>query len=309
MNRIGVIGVGYLGSQHARILSSFEEYKLSCVVDIDKEKADRVAKEYNTVSLYNWKDAIPLIDCAVVATPTSTHFEISRGLMENGKHVLVEKPITEKIEEAEELVDVAKKSGVIFHVGHVERFNPALREAKKIMKNPRFIEVHRLGTFSHRSIDIDVVLDLMIHDIDIVLDIVNSEPREIKSAGAKVLTSKIDIANARIEFESGCVANLTASRVYGKKVRKLRVFQPFKYISIDYKDQEVKVYSLEDFSIKEEFLEIEKAEPLKIELMNFLKSVDGKNGEGVSGEEGLKALRVAYKILEEMKSDFLNDFK
>lgn len=309
MNRIGVIGVGYLGSQHARILSSFPECKLSCVVDIDKEKAERVAKEYNTIPLYNWKDAIPLIDSAVVATPTSTHFEISKGLMEKGKHVLVEKPITEKIEEAEELVSFAKKTGIVFHVGHVERFNPALNEAKKIMKNPRFIEVHRLGTFSHRSIDIDVVLDLMIHDIDIVLDIVKSEPLEIKSAGAKVLTSKIDIANARIEFESGCVANLTASRVYGKKVRKLRVFQPFKYISIDYKEQEVKVYSLEDFSIKEEVLQVQKVEPLKIELLNFLSSINGKDGKGVSGEEGLKALKLAYKILEEMKSDFLNDLK
>ncbi len=304
MNRIGVIGVGYLGSQHARILSSISECKLSCVVDIDKERADRVAKEYNTIPAYNWKDSITLIDSAIVATPTCTHFEISKGLIEKGKHVLLEKPITEKIEEAEELVNCAKKTGIVFQVGHVERFNPALNEARKIMKNPRFIEVHRLGTFSYRSMDIDVVLDLMIHDIDIVLDIVRSEPLEIKSAGAKVLTSKIDIANARIEFESGCVANLTASRVYGKKVRKLRVFQPFKYISIDYKDQEVKVYSLQDFSIKEEILQVARAEPLKIELLNFLKSVNGKDGKGVTGEEGLKALKLAYKILEEMKSDF-----
>lgn len=305
MNRIGVIGVGYLGSQHARILSSISECKLSCVVDIDKEKADRVAKEYKTVPVYKWEDAIPLIDSAVVATPTSTHFEISKGLIESGKNLLVEKPITEKIEEAEELVEYARRAGVVFQVGHVERFNPALIEARRIIKNPRFIEVHRLGTFSYRSIDIDVVLDLMIHDIDIVLDIVQSEPLEIKSAGARVLTSKIDIANARLEFESGCVANLTASRVYGKKVRKLRVFQPFKYISIDYKDQEVKIYSLEDFFIKEELLRIEKAEPLKLELLNFIKSIDGKDGKGVTGEEGLKALKLACKILEEMKSDFL----
>lgn len=310
MNRIGVIGVGYLGCQHARILSSISECRLTCVVDIDKEKADRVAKEYNTIPIYNWKDAIPLIDLAVVATPTLTHFEISKGLIEKGKHVLVEKPITEKIEEAEELVDCARKTGMLLQVGHVERFNPALREARKIIENPRFIEVHRLGTFSHRSIDIDVVLDLMIHDIDIVLDIVRSEPSEMKSAGAKVLTSKIDIANSRIEFNSGCVANLTASRVYGRKVRKLRIFQPFKYISVDYKDQEVKVYSLQDFSIKEEVLQIEKAEPLRIELLNFLKSVNGKGGKGVTGEEGLKALRLAHKILNEMKSDFLeNDLK
>lgn len=310
MNRIGVIGVGYLGSQHARILSSISECKLTCVVDIDKERADRVAKEYKTTPIYNWKDAIPLIDLAVVATPTLTHFEISKGLMEKGKHVLVEKPITEKIEEAEELVDYAKRTGMLLQVGHVERFNPALREARKIIENPKFIEVHRLGTFSHRSIDIDVVLDLMIHDIDIVLDIVKSEPSEIKSVGAKVLTSKIDIANSRIEFDSGCVANLTSSRVYGRKVRKLRIFQPYKYISIDYKDQEVKVYSLKNFSIKEETLQIEKEEPLRIELIKFLRSVNGKGGEGVTGEEGLKALKLAHKILEGMKSDFLeNDLK
>lgn len=310
MNRIGVIGVGYLGSQHARILSSISECKLTCVVDIDKERADRVAKEYKTIPIYNWKDAIPLIDLAVVATPTLTHFEISKGLMEKGKHVLVEKPITEKIEEAEELVDYTKRTGMLLQVGHVERFNPALREARKIIENPKFIEVHRLGTFSHRSIDIDVVLDLMIHDIDIVLDIVKSEPSEIKSVGAKVLTSKIDIANSRIEFDSGCVANLTSSRVYGRKVRKLRIFQPYKYISIDYKDQEVKVYSLKNFSIKEETLQIEKEEPLRIELINFLRSVNGKGGKGVTGEEGLKALNLAHKILEGMKSDFLeNDLK
>ncbi len=305
MNRIGVIGVGYLGSQHARILSSISECRLTCVVDIDREKANMVAKEYNTTPIYNWKDAIPLIDLAVVATPTITHFEITKGLIEKGKHVLVEKPITERVEDAEELVDYARKKGILLHVGHVERFNPALREARKIIANPRFIEVHRLGTFSHRSIDIDVVLDLMIHDIDIVLDIVKAEPLEIKSAGAKVLTSKIDIANSRIEFDSGCVANLTASRVYGRKVRKLRIFQPFKYISVDYKDQEVKVYSLQDFSIKEQILPIEKEEPLKIELLNFLKSVNGKGGKGVTGEEGLKALKLAYKILNEMKSDFI----
>jgi predicted dehydrogenase len=305
MNRIGVIGVGYLGSQHARILSSISECKLTCVVDIDKERADSVAKQYNTIPVYNWRDAISLIDSAVVATPTSTHFEISKELMERGKHVLVEKPLTEKVEEAEELVDCARKAGIVLQVGHVERFNPALCEAKKLMNNPRFIEVHRLGTFSYRSIDIDVVLDLMIHDIDIVLDIVNSEPVEIKSAGVKVLTSKIDIANARIEFESGCVANLTASRVYGKKIRKLRVFQPFKYISIDYKDQEVKIYSLENYSIKEEVLNVEKGEPLKIELINFIRTIQGKDGKGVTGEEGLKALKLAHKILKEMKSDFL----
>lgn len=305
MNRIGVIGVGYLGSQHARILSSISECELSCVVDIDKEKADRVAKEYKTIPVYRWEDALPLIDSAVVATPTSTHFEISKGLIESGKNLLVEKPMTERIEEAEELVDYARKMGVVFQVGHVERFNPALTEAKRIIKNPRFIEVHRLGTFSYRSIDIDVVLDLMIHDIDIVLDIVRSEPFEIKSAGAKVLTAKIDIANARIEFKSGCVANLTASRVYNKKVRKLRIFQPFKYISIDYKDQEVKVYSLEDFSIKEEVLRIEKVEPLKLELLNFLKSINGKDGKGVTGEEGLNAMKLAHQILKEMKLDFL----
>ncbi len=303
MNRIGVIGVGYLGSQHARILSTLKECKLTCVVDIDMNKADKIAREYNVTSLYDWRKSLSLIDSAVVATPTSTHFEISKELIKRGKHVLVEKPITEKIEHAEELIECAKKSGTILQVGHIERFNPALKEAKKILDSPKFIEVHRLGTFSARSIDIDVVLDLMIHDIDIVLDIVHSKPKEIRAVGAKILTSKLDIANARIEFDSGCVANLTASRVYGKKVRKLRLFQPFKYISIDYKEQEVKVYSLQDYSIKEETIKIEKVEPLKIELQSFLGSINGNTKEGVSGEEGLNALRLAYQILKEIKAN------
>ncbi|MGQ9618035.1 MAG: Gfo/Idh/MocA family oxidoreductase [Candidatus Aminicenantia bacterium] len=306
MNRIGVIGVGYLGSQHARILSTLPDCKLTCVVDINRERVKKIAKEFSTSPLFNWKDAIPLIDSAVVATPTSIHYEISKGLIEKGKHVLVEKPITEKIEQAEELIEIAYKKGLVFQVGHIERFNPALREAKEIIDNPRFIEVHRLGTFSARSIDIDVVLDLMIHDIDIVLDIVKSEPKEIRSVGAKVLTQKIDIANARIEFESGCVANLTASRVYGKKVRKLRVFQPFKYISVDYKDQEVKVYFLDNLTIREEILVVEKVEPLKIELESFLKSINGEKN-GVTGEEALKALRLAYKILKEMKMEIFEN--
>lgn len=304
--KVGVIGVGYLGSQHARILSNLEGVSLAGVCDIDIQKGIEVSKKYNTEFYPDRKDLIKNIDAAVVATPTNTHFEIAKELLDMGKPTLVEKPITKDVEKGQKLIEISKKNKTFLQVGHLERFNPALQKAKEIIKDPKFIEVHRLGVFSLRSLDIDVILDLMIHDLDILLDIVKSEPKEIKAIGVNVLTDKIDIANARIEFESGAVANLTASRVYGRKVRKLRIFQPFNYISIDYKDQEVKVYTLKDSKITEENLTIQKEEPLKKELENFINSIEGSEKILVSGEDGLRALDLAQKIFNSCKKEYIN---
>jgi predicted dehydrogenase len=224
------------------------------------------------------------------------------NLLKNGKHVLVEKPITETIEQAEQLVDLARKNGLILQVGHLERFNPAVEAVENMISEPKFIEVQRLGSFSARSLDVDVVLDLMIHDLDIILALIKDEVGVIRSSGIHVLSEKIDIANARLEFKSGCVATLTASRVHQGKVRKLRIFEPTSYYSIDYIDQEVKVFPLSGRQTDIKTLKIKKEEPLKKELENFLRcQAEGRPGK-VSGEEGLRALRLAYDVLKEIET-------
>jgi len=242
------------------------------------------------------------IDAAIVATPTSEHFSIAMKLLSKGKSVLVEKPITETVEQAEKLVAKANKSGAILQVGHLERFNPAVEAVENVISEPKFIEVQRLGSFSARSLDIDVVLDLMIHDLDIILALIKDDVKAIRSSGIHVLSEKIDIANARLEFTSGCVATLTASRVHQGKVRKLRIFEPTSCYSIDYIDQEVKVFPLNGRQTDIKNLKIEKEEPLKKELKNFFSCIgDGKEGK-VSGEEGLRALQLAYNVLQEAET-------
>lgn len=220
-----------------------------------------------------------------------------------GKLFLLKKPITETVEQGEKLVQIAKEKNIILQVGHLERFNPAVEELEKIVTEPKFIEVQRLGSFSARSLDIDVILDLMIHDLDIILALVKDEVKVIKATGTHVLTDKIDIANARLEFNSGCVANVTASRVHHGKIRKLRVFQPNVYFSVDYIDQEVKVFSLDGEKINTQTLKIKKEEPLKKELDNFLQGVMGKKKIKVTGEEGLTALKLAYQVLKEARAE------
>ncbi|HOI45689.1 MAG TPA: Gfo/Idh/MocA family oxidoreductase, partial [Candidatus Aminicenantes bacterium] len=247
----------------------------------------------------NYEDMIDDIDAAVVATDTSAHFTVSMNLLQQGKHVLVEKPITETVEQGEALVDVAKKNGLILQVGHLERFNPAVEAVENMISDPRFVEVQRLGSFSARSLDIDVVLDLMIHDLDIILALIKDEVVAIKSTGIHVLSEKTDIANARLEFKSGCVATLTASRVHQGKVRKLRIFEPTAYYSIDYIDQEVKIFPLDGRQTDIRTLKIQKEEPLKKELKNFLDCIIQGRMTKVSGEEGLRALRLASSVIHE----------
>ena len=300
--KVGIIGVGYLGTQHARILSYLEKAELIGVADIDFKKAMVIGNRHGVKYYYNYENMLDEIDAGIVATPTSEHFAISMKLLKEGKSVLVEKPITETIEQAEELVSVADKNGLILQIGHLERFNPAVEALENLISEPKFIEVQRLGSFSARSLDIDVVLDLMIHDLDIIMALIKDEVKVIRSSGIHVLSDKIDIANARLEFASGCIATLTASRVHQGKVRKLRIFEPTSYYSIDYIDQEVKVFPLNGRQTDIKTLKIKKEEPLKKELQNFFRCIiDGKKRK-VTGAEGLRALKLAYSVLNEAES-------
>jgi predicted dehydrogenase len=297
--RVGIIGVGYLGTQHARILSYLEEAELKGVADIDFQKAMQIGNRHGVAYHQNYEEMLDEIDAAVVSTPTTEHFSIAMDLLHRGKSILVEKPITETMEQAEQLIEAAKSSGLILQVGHLERFNPAVEAVETMIREPRFIEVQRLGSFSSRSLDIDVVLDLMIHDLDIIAALIKEEVSVIRATGIHVLSEKIDIANARLEFKSGCVATLTASRVHQGKVRKLRIFEPTVYYSIDYIDQEVKIFPLDRSRTDIKTLRIQKEEPLKKELRNFVDCVRLRKTSKVSGEEGLRALRLAYGVLKE----------
>ena len=300
--RVGIIGVGYLGTQHARILSYLEEAELKGVADIDFKKAVEIGNRHGVAYYQNYEEMMGEIDAAIVATPTSEHHPISLNLLRNGKSVLVEKPITETVEQGEELVGEAKSSGLVLQVGHLERFNPAVEAVETMIREPRFIEVQRLGSFSARSLDIDVVLDLMIHDLDIVMALIKDEVSIIRASGIHVLSDKIDIANARLEFKGGCVATLTASRVHQGKVRKLRIFEPTVYYSIDYIDQEVVVFPLDRRQTDIKTLRIQKEEPLKKELRNFLDCIRLGKTSKVTGEEGLRALRLAHEVLKEAEA-------
>ncbi len=300
--RIGIIGVGYLGTQHARILSYLEGAELKGVADIDLKKSMIIGNRHGVSYYQNFVDMLDEIDAAIVAAPTSEHYSITEKLLKEGKAVLVEKPMTDTVEQAEELVDLAKKNQLVLQVGHLERFNPAVEALQDLISEPKFIEVQRLGSFSARSLDTNVVLDLMIHDLDIILDLIKDDVKVIRSSGIHVLSEKFDIANARLEFESGCVATLTASRVHQGKVRNLRIFEPTAYYSIDYIDQAVKVFPLNGRQTDIKDLKITKEEPLKKELQNFIQCIgDGKTRK-VSGAEGLRALRLAHKVLAEIET-------
>ena len=300
--RVGIIGVGYLGTQQPRILSYLEEAELKGVADIDFKKAVEIGNRHGVAYYQNYEEMMGEIDAAIVATPTSEHHSISLNLLQNGKSVLVEKPITETVEQGEELVREANSSGLVLQVGHLERFNPAVEAVETMIREPRFIEVQRLGSFSSRSLDIDVVLDLMIHDLDIIMALIKDEVSVIRATGIHVLSDKIDIANARLEFKGGCVATLTASRVHQGKVRKLRIFEPTVYYSIDYIDQEVVVFPLDRRQTDIKTLRIQKEEPLKKELRNFLDCIRLGKTSKVTGEEGLRALRLAHGVLREARA-------
>lgn len=300
--RVAVIGAGVFGRHHLRVLSQCLGVELAGVVDIDLEKAAAVAAEYSCRAYPSLEALDGQADAAIVAAPTSEHATIGCALLERGIDVLVEKPIARDLASARLLVEIAARHGRILQVGHLERFNPAVTALKQIIRLPLFFEVHRLSLFSPRSLDVDVVLDLMIHDLDIVLDFAGMLPEEIRAAGISILSDKVDIANVRLAFPGGCIANLTASRVSTERVRKLRVFQPHQYISLDYQKQEAAIFTV---SGKQQIgfqpLTVVKEEPLRVEVEAFLKAVRTRTRPFVSGEDGLRALGVALAILDKIE--------
>jgi predicted dehydrogenase len=298
--RVGVIGVGHLGRQHARLYTELAGVELSAVVDILPERAAEVGRAYGARPLTDFHQIFGEVDAVSLAVPTTRHAEIGLELLRRGIDVLVEKPIAASSDEAQALIDAAARHGRILQVGHVERFNPVVRAACEVATRPQFFEIHRLAAFSPRSLDIDVVLDLMIHDIDIVLSLVRAQVTEVRAVGIPVLSKKADIANARVEFETGCVANFTASRVSFEKIRKLRFFQPHDYISVDTATQKGTMVSLRMGQVQERKLEPEVVEPLKLELMSFLDCVRTRDNPIVTGDDGLRALKLALSINEEI---------
>ena len=296
MTRIGVVGTGYLGRLHARVLTEMPEAEVAGFVEVD----DTVAFELSqTLGLHRFESIAELaeaVDCAVVATPTTTHYDIACQLIEAGRDVLVEKPITPDAEQGRRLVEIAKKNNRVLQVGHVERYNPAIVAVAPQLHDIRYIEAERLGVFVGRSLDIDVLLDLMIHDLNLVLSLLNSKVTEVRAVGVPVLTEKVDITNVRLELENGAVANLTASRVSQERVRKVRFFSSEVYISVDTKEQEVKGFRLTNGVIEPIPVSIVKKEPLRAELESFLQCVRDRTRPLVSGEDGVAAVALAKQV-------------
>jgi predicted dehydrogenase len=305
--RVAVIGVGHLGRHHARILSHLEGAKLTATVDTRFERAEETAAPAGATPLRDYRDLFGNVDAVTIAVPTELHREVAIPFLERGVAVLVEKPMARSLDEAEAMIAAARASGATLAVGHTERYNPAVTAVVPMVTSPRFIEVHRLGAFPDRSLDIDVVFDLMIHDLDVILSLVRSPVTSIEAVGVPVLTDKFDIANARLRFASGCIANLTASRISRDRVRKIRFFQPETYISIDYAAQEVEGWRLVRRnggrpSIEGGALPIQKDEPLRRELADFVRAVNTRSKPMVDGEAGRAALDLATRIAEKMES-------
>ncbi|MFN7980799.1 MAG: Gfo/Idh/MocA family oxidoreductase [Vicinamibacterales bacterium] len=303
--RVAAIGVGHLGRHHARILGTLPDATLVAVADTNRPRADEIAAANNTRAVYDARELIGQVDAVSIAAPTEQHLAIALPFLEAGVHVLVEKPMARTLDEADTMIAAAKKSGAVLAVGHTERFNPAVEAARPLLKDPRFIEVHRLGTFPERSLDIDVVFDLMIHDLDIVLSLVPSEVESIEAVGVPVLTGRVDIANARLRFANGCIANLTASRISRDRVRKIRFFQPAAYVSIDYGAQKVEMYRLVKGagpmpSIEGGDLPVVNEEPLKRELQDFVTAAATGRPPMVDGAQGRRALALAAAITSKM---------
>ena len=295
---MAVIGAGSFGRHHLRILSKSSNAQLAGVVDSNPDRAAAAAAEYACPIFTSPEELAGKADAAIVAVPTSAHAEVGCALLENGIDVLVEKPIAHDLASARRLVETAARHGRILQVGHLERFNPAVAALKNMVRLPLFFEIHRLSLFNPRSLDVDVVLDLMIHDLDIVLDLVGAMPEEIRAAGISILSDKVDIANVRLAFPGGCVANLTASRVSTERVRKLRLFQPHQYISLDYQKQDAMVFTVSgNQQIGFQPLSVAKDEPLRLEIEAFLEAVGSRRRPPASGEEGLRALEIALAIL------------
>jgi predicted dehydrogenase len=301
--RVGVVGVGHLGRHHARLLAATPGARLMAVSDLSAERAQAAAAATGAEVLTDYRSMIGKVDAVSIAVPTIDHVTVAREFLNAGVHVLVEKPMTTTLAEAEELITLAEKVGRVLAVGHTERFNPAVAAAIPLVKHPRFIEVHRLSGFPERSLDIDVVFDVMIHDLDIVLAIDPSEVVSVTAVGVPVLSPKVDIANARLKMASGCTVNLTASRISRDKVRKVRFFQPDMYVSVDYGEQELDVWRIVPQEggrpkIEGGSLPVEKGEPLGRELHDFVDAVRTGRPPKVTGRDGYRALQLATRVAE-----------
>lgn len=300
--RVAVVGAGSFGKNHLRVVHNSPHASLAGVYDLNSARATEMAAPYGCPVFESLEQLASQADAAIVATPTTSHSEIGCRLVELGLDVMVEKPISNTLAGAKALVESAQRRGKILQVGHLERFNPAILALESVITTPLFFEVHRLSEFSPRSLDVDVVLDLMIHDLDILLAITGKKPEEIRAAGISILSQKVDIANVRLQFPGGCIANITASRVSTERVRKLRLFQPHEYISLDYGRQDAVRFRVKPpMAIDFAPLPVVKDEPLRLELEEFLESISTGRPPRVTGEQALAALEVALEILAKIE--------
>jgi len=302
--RAAVVGVGALGQHHAKVYASLPGVSLMGVVDCLPDRSEAIARPLGVAAYTDHRSLFGKVDVVSIATPTTLHADIGEQFLDNGVHVLVEKPISNTLEGADRLILAAKRNGRLLQVGHLERFNPAVRSLRDIVREPRFFEAHRMGLFSPRSLDIDVVLDLMIHDLDIISMLVPSPPAQVNAVGIQIMSKRIDIANARVQFANGCVANITASRVSMEKIRKLRLFQKQEYISLDYTRQDVAIFALQGAlgsnpQILSRKLAPPRKEPLQEEISSFLDAVRERGPLECSGEESKKALVLALMVLQQ----------
>ena len=302
--RVAVVGVGHLGQHHVRLLSAIDGVELVGAVDTRPERAAAVAAPYDVTPYADAADVIDRVDAVSIAVPTGSHAAVATPFLERGCAVLVEKPMAASLEEADRLLKVAERHGALLAVGHTERFNPAVAAAHAHIADPRFVEVHRLGTFADRSLDIDVIFDLMIHDLDLLLALVNSEVAAIEAVGVNVITPRVDIANARVRFASGCIANLTASRISRERVRKARFFAREAYVSIDLAARQTEVFRLARDGgtprVEGGRIDVEPAEPLGRELEDFVAAVRDGRSPGVTGADGREALALATRIADQI---------
>jgi predicted dehydrogenase len=312
--KIAVVGVGYLGKIHAKIYAAMEDVNLVAVVDANPDVAEEVANAHGCEALTDIGDLAQRVDAVSIVVPTSLHFKVSKTFLERGVHTMLEKPVAPTVEESRQIVQIAKDNGAILQIGHLERFNAGVMKLAELAKSPRFIEVHRLGKFVERATDVDVVTDLMIHDIDIVLSLVDSTLKSISATGCQVITDHVDIANARLEFENGAVANVTASRVSRNQFRRIRVFADHRYLGLNFADQQLEEVKPGELSEGANFpeivhrdLKVEPQLPLNAELADFVHCVRNNRRPLVAGEDGLIAVEVAdlvrQKIAESMSSD------
>jgi len=294
--RVGVVGVGHIGSNHAQIYAELPHAEFVAVFDIDPARAAEIAAKYKTKAVESLNEFAEMVDAASVATPTNAHFSVARDLLARGKHLLIEKPITENTADARELAQRAAEKRLVLQVGHVERFNPVLSALEQRLTHPRFIEAHRLSPYPNRSTEIGVVLDLMIHDLEIILHLVNSTVETIDAVGVPVLSRGEDIANARLRFASGCIANITSSRISPERMRKIRVFQEDAYLSLDYQGQSGEIYRRVNGQITRDPVPIEKEEPLRQQLASFVDCALTGGEPKVSGSHAAAALELAVEI-------------